>query len=71
MADFCTKCHHEMGFPGEPDVDIIKESLDLQNGYMKDGYLCESCGLSGIAKDVNGNLLVYRSDDEGWILYEG
>ena len=30
MADFCTKCHYEHGFPGNPDIDIenIFESLE-------------------------------------------
>lgn len=70
MADFCTKCHHEHGFPGEPDIDIIKETSDLPDGYMKAGYICEGCGLSGVAKDTKGNLLIFRSDDEGWIPYE-
>jgi hypothetical protein len=69
MADFCTKCHREHGFPGEPDIDIIKESSDIDNGYMKGGYVCEGCGLSGIAKDHDGEILVFRRDDEGWVIY--
>lgn len=70
MADFCTKCHHEHGFPGEPDIDIIKESSDLQNGFMKTGYLCEGCGISGIAKDMKGNLMVFLDDLNMWKPYE-
>lgn len=70
MADFCTKCHHDHGFPGEPDIDIAKESSDLMNGYMKGGYICEGCGLSGIARDSSGILLVFMNEEEGWVPYE-
>jgi hypothetical protein len=73
MADFCTNCHQEMGFPGEPDIDVIKESLDIEPGFMKTGYICESCGMVAIAKDVNGNIMVCRNNLDGspiWDPYE-
>lgn len=45
MADFCTRCHKEMGFRGDPDIDLVKESQTLELGhYTSPAFLCEGCG---------------------------
>jgi hypothetical protein len=61
MADFCTKCSHEMfGNDIEPEINVqeIFESLEL--GFASSGYLCEGCGLVSIAKNEDGDLQVMR-----------
>jgi hypothetical protein len=67
MADFCTKCTHEMnGEETTPDIDVQKEFESLEEGMCSSGWLCEGCGLSVIGK-IDGELKVIRiplDDDE-------
>jgi len=37
--------------PGtKPDIDLVEESKDLQEGYEKGPYLCEGCGFIHLIK---------------------
>jgi len=66
MADFCTKCHHGKGFPGNPDIDIEKIFESLKEGYMLEAdSICEGCGLVAIAKENGECIALAResSDD--------
>jgi len=55
MAEFCNNCAEEHDFPVDIDVHKIFETID--EGYYRLGYLCEGCGLIGIAK-TQGKLRV-------------
>jgi len=58
MAEFCTKCNNEMfGSEIVADINVSKLFEDLDEGYMKDGFICEGCGLVMIAK-IGNHLLV-------------
>jgi len=59
MADFCTECDKitGLGTNGEPDINIRKIAEPLENGtYVP--VMCEGCGLCGVGKDDNGNIIV-------------
>lgn len=58
MADFCTKCASEMwGTELPPDIDIIKEASKLKpSSYLP--VLCEGCGMRGIGKDENDQIMI-------------
>lgn len=74
MADFCTKCHYEHGFPGTPVIDIEKIFASLKEGYMIEvDSICEGCGLVALAKD-NGECIALAKEstdnDSVWKPYE-
>ncbi len=59
MAEFCTKCAENWGFPiADILVYRIFENLDKKDLIETD--LCEGCGLVGILKDKDGYLQVAR-----------
>jgi len=61
MADFCTKCHIEHGFPGKPDIDVEAIFESLEEGYMINvGSICEGCGIISVAKKNKDTCLVGR-----------
>jgi hypothetical protein len=63
MAEFCTACHRDMGFSGEPDLDVEKIAKDAGIGmYMP--VICEGCGMSGIGQDDEGNIIVFNESHE-------
>ncbi len=63
MADFCTKCSEEMGFP-YPDIDENDLFSKLQpNQYFP--VLCEGCAMLAVAKGFNGEMLLgYPSETD-------
>lgn len=67
MADFCNKCHDNMGFQGNPDIDVLQIFGELSQDHMISGFICEGCGLTSVAK-INGDLKVVRYGQEeiGW-----
>ena len=67
MADFCNKCHTKMGFPGDPDIEVLGIFEELSEDHMVSGFICEGCGLSSVAK-IGGDLKVFRYGQEelGW-----
>lgn len=67
MADFCTNCHRDMGFPGEPDIDIENMGADIKIGYFT-AVLCEGCGMTGVGLDTLGEIVVLneRGIQEYW-----
>ena len=73
MADFCTKCHREHGFPGNPDINTAEIFESLEEGYMIEiGSICEGCGMVAVAKN-NGQCIVARESTVGsfvWDPYE-
>lgn len=72
MADFCTKCHHEHGFPGNPDINIENIFESLEEGYMMSVGICEGCGIVAVAKR-NEQCIVAREstvDSFVWDPYE-
>lgn len=73
MADFCTKCHQDHGFPGEPDINVEKIFSTLNEGFMvMAGTICEGCGMVAIAKQ-DDKCLVARESTAGsfvWDPYE-
>jgi len=73
MADFCTRCHQDHGFPGEPDIDIDNIFSSLDEGFMIEvGSICEGCGIVAVAKQ-NDRCLVARESTVGsfvWDPYE-
>jgi hypothetical protein len=69
MADFCTKCTHELfGDEIKPEIDVALEYSGLEDGCCIIGYLCEGCALRAIAK-IGGELKVLRGDDTDWQNY--
>lgn len=73
MAEFCTHCHSKMEFPGDPDINVQEIFESLEEGYMTAGFICEGCGIQGIAKQ-NEKCLVAREMPDGgfiWDPYEG
>jgi hypothetical protein len=61
MADFCTRCHQDMGFSGEPDLDVEKVAKDAGIG-MYYSVICEGCGMSGVGQDEDGNIIVFNEE---------
>jgi hypothetical protein len=69
MADFCTRCSYDLfGNEIKPDIDVALEFSKLTDGYCVEGFICEGCGLSTIAK-INGDLRVLRGDSHDWEQY--
>ena len=70
MADFCNRCHEQMGFPGDPDIDVLQIFEDLNNDHMISGFICEGCGLTSVAK-IGEELKVvrYGQEEMGWQNY--
>lgn len=72
MSDFCSKCHLDHGFPGEPEIRVEEMFNALEEGYMTSGFICEGCGMVAVAKQ-NNNCLVARDlggDSLVWDPYE-
>jgi len=67
MASFCNRCHKEMGFPGEPDIDVQATFDKLEEGYYQSVGLCEGCTLMAVSK-IEGKLKVQYLDG-GWVDY--
>ncbi len=69
MAAFCTKCHKEMGFSGEPDIKVqeVFESLKGEGTYLGVG-VCEGCTLIAVA-NIKGELKVQYMES-GWTDYD-
>ena len=64
MADFCNKCSEEMFgdlFPADIDVPKIFESLKVDT-YIP--VLCEGCGMLGIGKNKEEELIMIFAVDE-------
>lgn len=61
MADFCTKCAHELfGEDVKPEIDVMEEFESLEPGMCSSGHICEGCGLTVIGKMDDGSLKVIR-----------
>lgn len=69
MADFCTKCHGEHGFPGNPDINVEEIFNALEEGYMSTGFICEGCGIVAVAKQ-NGNCIAARDSGGDSIVWD-
>jgi len=39
-----------MDFTGDPDINVQEIFENLEEGYMTAGFICEGCGIQGIAK---------------------
>lgn len=63
MADFCTECSKEMGFP-KPDINEkeIFDSLE-KNQYLP--VICEGCGMLAIGRgDDDKMMFAYTSEED-------
>ena len=70
MADFCTKCHLDHGFPGDADINVETIFESLEDGYMIEaGSICEGCGMTAVANQ-NGKCLVAREITPGSIAWD-
>lgn len=59
MADFCTRCSKDMFSPDtKPDIDLIEEAKDIQEGFEKGPFLCEGCGFIHLI-NIGGVIRVY------------
>lgn len=66
MADFCTKCAKEHGFP-KPDIDVKHTFDSLKLGYFKQIGVCEGCGMLGISKTEDGKMQIAFADKQFWV----
>jgi hypothetical protein len=69
MAEFCTKCHADHGFGGDPGINVEEMFSKLDEGYMTAGFICEGCGIQGIAKQ-NEKCLVAREMPDGGFIWD-
>lgn len=60
MADFCTNCARDMGFP-EPDIDIAAIASELIPATYQ-AVLCEGCGMRGVAMSAEQKILIIETD---------
>lgn len=67
MADFCTVCANEMGFPKDIDIDEIFDNL--KPDYQQ-STLCEGCGMIAIAKTSEKKLLIANFKFDKWLTKE-
>lgn len=56
MANFCTHCHKEMGFPGKADINVEKIFDELEKNTMVN-VICEGCGMASIG-NIKGEMKV-------------
>ena len=61
MADFCSNCHRDMGFPGEPDYDIEMIAQSLDPGFVT-GVLCEGCAMIGVGRSEEDEIIIINYD---------
>ncbi len=60
MADYCTLCADQVGFPVDIDVRKIAETLE-PGTYVP--VLCEGCGMNAVGKDENGQVIVHLPEN--------
>ena len=61
MAEFCTKCSGDLfGENAKGDIQVQQIFESLEDGHIQSGFICEGCGMVGIAK-LGGQLLVCRT----------
>lgn len=63
MADFCTECSKEMGFP-VADINETEIFSKLEkNQYLP--VLCEGCGMLAIGRGEDGKMMyAYTSEED-------
>jgi len=80
MADFCNKCSEWMFGPNKVDIDLVDMyNKSLKNkpnynpekniGFIIQGFICEGCGATAIAK-INDKMHIYIPIDEELKEYE-
>ena len=63
MAEFCTACSKEMGFP-EADINE-KEIFDSLQKNQYTSVICEGCGMLAVARSEDDRMLfAYPSDED-------
>ena len=66
MADFCNKCAMDMWgtqIPADLDIPRIFKMLE-PNTY--ETFICEGCGMIGLAKTEKGTCLAAFDEDRQW-----
>jgi len=64
MADFCTFCAPNIGFP--TDIDLVEKFNNLTPSYFIDDFICEGCALVAIAKTEQGVIMFAGGEDKLW-----